>query len=58
MHSNGVNPNLYWGGGEIFSIIGRALARRAESGGGVLGEGAASPPPHQPRGLGNAVKLP
>jgi len=34
------------------------VARRAESGSGVLGEGAAKaakPPPHQLRGLGSAV---
>jgi len=40
-------------------------ARRAESGGGVLGEGAASPwggdsepPPHQLGGLGQHCELP
>ena len=33
-------------------------ARRAEAGGGVLGEGAASPPPHQLGGLGERCKLP
>jgi len=33
-------------------------AHRAESGGGVLGEGAVSPPPHQPEGLGERCELP
>ena len=33
-------------------------ARRAEAGGGFLGRGAASPPPHQLGGLGSAVISP
>jgi len=48
LNYSGVNPNLFWGG-EIFSLTGKRgmkpEARRAESGDGVLGEGAASPPP-------------
>jgi len=47
------------GGAKLRSEGPKPEARRAEGGGGVLGEGAASPAPSPPaRGLGERCKLP
>jgi len=55
--------SFFLGGGEFFSLTGRGtkLGPRSEgprAGGGLLGEGAASPHPHQLGSMGERCKLP
>jgi len=51
---------IYFEGAKFFAHMEGDEARgpKAESGGGVLGEEAASPLPHQLRGLGSAISSP